>query len=107
MLDVEKAKEELSKIPYTKIQEQTAWTWASRACACYQKSLEKDNNKLEWFVLGEEYFHEAQEHAALTETDTAPSLLKAVKTAVIPYQEKAAQTFNAGASDGQQSKQAD
>lgn len=89
MLKVEDAREELSKKTYHQVQRETAWKWASRACASYEWVSDGENAQplMSWTVA-EEYFHEAIEHAALTEAG-APELLKEIQDAVEPYQEVA------------------
>lgn len=88
MIDLQKAMVELQQKTYAQIQEETAWTWASRACVSYQGSLVAElPQKLVLFALGEEYFHEAVEHAALNVS--TPNLLQQVRDAVHPFQENA------------------
>lgn len=85
MLKIEESREELSKKTYHQIQKETAYRWASRACAAYEWVSDGNNKEciVSWTVAGE-YFHEAIEHAALTEND-APTLLKEIQEAVEPY----------------------
>lgn len=91
MLEIEKARKELSEKNLNDIQIQTAWTWASRAAASYQNSLDaKGKDKLLYWSLGEEYYHEAVEHAALADSD---SFLKEVRDALAPYQEDASEAL--------------
>lgn len=89
MLNVEQALVELEQKDYRTIQEETAWKWASRACACYQNCVSSEiSGRLECWTLAEEYYHEAIEHAALVEGQ--PYLVQEVRDAIAPYQEKAA-----------------
>lgn len=89
MLNLEEARKKLEEKSYHEIQKETAWTWSSRAVVSYEFVLEasKDQKIASWTVA-EEFYHEAIEHAALTEED-APKLLKEIQDAVHPYQEKA------------------
>lgn len=88
MLKIEAAKEELSQKSFNDIQKETAWKWASRAAASFEISLtEKGTAKFASFVIGEEYFHEAVEHAALVQGE---DLTSEIKNQVFPYQEDAA-----------------
>lgn len=88
MLDLDRASEELKQKNYKQIQEETAWTWASRACVSYQncENLE-GTEKLVCWTVAEELYHESIEHAALSGND---GLLQQIRDAVHPYQEKAA-----------------
>lgn len=94
MINLEAAQAELKQKNYRQIQEETAWKWASRAAACYQNCVDGHVDSLSCWTLGEEYLHEAIEHAALAEADQ--DLLKAVLAEVIPYQEKAAAYMSSG-----------
>jgi hypothetical protein len=88
MLKIEVAKEELSQKNFNQIQTETAWKWASRAAASFENCLtEKGSSKFASFVIGEEYFHEAVEHAALVQGE---DLTAQVKDEVFPYQQAAA-----------------
>lgn len=94
MIDLAKAAQELQQKTYAQIQEETAWTWASRACVSYQNCVaEKFPAKLVCWTLGEEYYHEAVEHAALNSNN--PGLVQAIRDAVHPFQEKASNTMGA------------
>ncbi|NJO48207.1 MAG: hypothetical protein HC840_00665 [Leptolyngbyaceae cyanobacterium RM2_2_4] len=65
MLDVEMAKLELSRKSLSDIHTDTAWKWASRACAAFQISLELTGvNKSLKFSEGQDYLGEAKEHAS-------------------------------------------
>ena len=89
MLDVEKAKAELEQKSYEQVQISTAWTWGSRACACYQKVVESDPMaKLLWWTMGAEYHTESVEHASQS-GDGAPELVKQIQEEIRAYQEKA------------------
>lgn len=94
MLDLEKARQDLQQKSYAQIQEETAWTWASRACASYENCVkEKFPMKLICWSLGEEYYHEAIEHAALNSSN--PGLVQDIRNAVHPFQEKASDSMGA------------
>lgn len=89
MLKIKEAKEELAKKSYRDIQEQTSWTWASRAVVSYQNVLTvSKDKKISTYLLAEEYYHESVEHAALVETG-ASSLLSMIQAAVMPHASKA------------------
>lgn len=89
MLKVKEAKEELSKKTYRDIQVETAWKWASRAAASYENVLTcADDKKFATYLLAEEYYHEAVEHAALVPT-LPEDELKKLQSEVIPYALKA------------------
>ena len=91
MLDIEKARKELSEKSLNDIQTQTAWTWASRAAASYQNSLDaKGKDRLLYWSIGEEYYHEALEHAALVD---GTALISEVKEALSQYQEEASEAL--------------
>lgn len=89
---MEEAKRELSQKNLNQIQTETAWKWASRAAASFENCLsETGSKKLACWSIGEEYFHEALEHAALVEGD---DLISQVKKELVPYQEKAAEDMD-------------
>jgi hypothetical protein len=88
MLDLDKARKEIKEKTYREIETATAWTWASRACVYYE-GVEDSGNTLWAWTVAEEAYHEAIEHSALAEDDGG--LLKKIKKAVEPYQEKAAE----------------
>jgi hypothetical protein len=102
MLDIQKALEELKNKNLDQIQTDTAWSWASRAAASFQNCLQSQGiKKMTCFAIGEEYMHEALEHAALVE---GADILSQVKKELVPYQEKAAQDVDqmfAGGPNGQ------
>jgi hypothetical protein len=87
-LDVNKQLKELKQKTYEQIQTDTAYTWASRACAAFKYSMDaKDYNEhIKWLIMYEDYKHEAIEHAALIETGT--SLLGQIIKLINEYQEK-------------------
>jgi len=89
MLKVKEAKKELSEKSYKEIQTETAYKWGSRACAAYEIQIEatSDREKLMFWTLGEEYYHEAIEHAALV--DDKAELLKKLDEELAPYKKKA------------------
>lgn len=90
MLDLEKARQELSEKNLDQIQKETAITWASRAGVSFQNCLAAEDllKAVTCFSIGQEYFHEALEHAALVEGE---DVLSALKQELMPYQEKAAE----------------
>lgn len=89
MIDLDKARTELSQKNMDQIQKETAYTWASRAIVCYENCLNaKGAQQLAWWSLAEEYGTEAKEHSALVENEDVVSQIKKELT---PYQEKAAQ----------------
>lgn len=94
MINLDEALEELQLKTYRQIQEETAWKWAGRACASYQNCLQEvPANRLICWTLGEEYYHEAVEHAALAEETS--DLMQAIRDTVHPFQEKAALSMGA------------
>jgi hypothetical protein len=62
-LDVPAALKELAEKDQQAIEEETAYKWASRAIACYL--LFQETDEAEWLLRGDDYRHEAVEHAAL------------------------------------------
>ena len=87
-LKLDKAKEELKEKSYLEIQKQTAWTWGSRAAVSYDLAIEeKDSHrKVALFMVAEEYYHEAIEHAALYED--GGELLGKVDKELQPYRDR-------------------
>ena len=83
---VREARFELKKKSYREIQEETAWKWAARAAASYENvgTLEGPV-KFETYLLGQEYEHEAIEHAALI-SDPDVNLVKEVQEALESFQ---------------------
>src|ERR1700677_155149 len=68
MIDIKAAQEELEKKSYNDIQVETAWKWASRAVATVKNVLiAKNEDKVALLIVGEEYSHDAVEHAAVAE----------------------------------------
>jgi hypothetical protein len=95
MLDLDKAREELKNKSYGQLQTDTAWAWGSRACVSYENSIAvTGQEKLVFWSVAEELFHEALEHAALG--IDGDMIVKAVRDAVYPYQEKAAASMISG-----------
>ena len=88
-LKLDKAKEELKEKSYLDIQKQTAWTWASRAAVSYDLAIEEKDphRKVAVFMVAEEYYHEAVEHAALYED--GGKLLAKVDEELEPYRDRA------------------
>jgi hypothetical protein len=89
MLNLQKAKEELKHKSYLEIQKDTAITWASRAAASYDLAIEEKDahRKVAVFMVAEEYYHEAIEHAALFED--GGDLLSKVDLELEPFRERA------------------
>lgn len=83
-LNLSRAIEELKAVSVVDIQVETAWKWASRAAAAYELSL--SDTKPNWIIVGEDYRHEALEHAALCEdADFVQHILDAIER----YRDKA------------------
>lgn len=85
-LNLEKGAKDIESKSLAQIQEDTAWTWASRAAACYKKLAETGDWK--WKTDAEEYRHEAVEHAALI-GDTNPTVLNEIHEALEEYRNEA------------------
>jgi hypothetical protein len=83
---VKEASFELKKKSYREIQEETAWKWSARAAASYQNviNLSGASDKLDVFLLAQEYEHESIEHAALI-SDPEVNLVKEVQEAIEQY----------------------
>lgn len=71
-LDVEGAFREVQEKSDREIESDTAHKWAARAIACFQ--LHQSTGELRWFLRGNDYRHEAIEHAALVEDGGATML---------------------------------
>lgn len=76
--DVEGALKEVQEKTEEQVEEETAYKWGGRAIACYQ--LYKKTGKIKWFIKGEDYRHEAIEHAALVKDEG--KVLKTVEVEV-------------------------
>jgi hypothetical protein len=89
MLDVKEAIKELRDKTLEDIQRETAWKWASRACAAFQKASEQKSLKdaVKWLLEAEEYKHEAIEHAALIDKEDN-KLLKDIVHEIHEFQKK-------------------
>ena len=61
--DIEAAKKEVQEKEEEEIEVETAYKWASRAIACFK--LHAETKLVMWLIKGEDYRHEALEHAAL------------------------------------------
>jgi len=85
-LNIEKGSKDIELKSLAQIQEETAWTWASRAAAAYKKLEETGDWK--WKTDAEEYRHEAVEHAALI-GDTHPTVLTEIHDALEEYRKEA------------------
>lgn len=93
MLNLASAREELQEKTYVEIQIETAWKWASRAAATYERVLElSGSSRLYQLMLAEEYCHEAIEHAALT-GDDAPGLILEIQKELSRYATDAMASF--------------
>lgn len=68
-MDVEKALKEVQEKTTKEINESTAYTWGSRAAACYKLAAEQSDERKrdQWLLRAEDFKHEALEHAALVE----------------------------------------
>jgi hypothetical protein len=64
MFKIEEAKKELLEKTEAQIESETAYKWGSRAIAAYQ--LFQETGDVKWFLMGEEFRHEAIEHASLS-----------------------------------------
>ena len=93
MLNIEEALKELGEKNLDQIQTETAWKWGSRAAASFENCLSATGSKkLACWSIGEEYFHEAMEHAALV---VGEDVLSQLKKELLPYQERAAHDMDA------------
>ncbi len=94
-LNIEEALQEMKEKSYRQVQSETAIKWAGRAGAAFQSVLEVPHHeKLIYWSLGEEYEHEAIEHAALVEDETG-LFVKEIQLAIKPYQDKAVELMDA------------
>ena len=68
-VDVDGARAEILNKDYGQIQHETALKWAARGLAAYELSAESETiqEAIGWLELGNEFTHEALEHAALVE----------------------------------------
>ncbi len=89
MLNVKKALDEVRGKSVEQINAETAWTWGSRAAACYQLASEASNEaeKDKWLMLADDYRHESLEHAALVEDEG--KLVGEVSRALNPFRKTA------------------
>jgi NADH:ubiquinone oxidoreductase subunit E len=86
MFDLKKAELELSKNTIQQIEQQTAYTWASRSWVAYSNFMKTKDFR--WFEDAEQYYLEACEHAACYTKD-ALSLLKEIKEKLDPIKKDA------------------
>ena len=92
MLNVEEALQELGQKSLNDIQKETAVKWASRAAASFQNCLsETGTKKMVCWSVGEEYAHEAVEHAALVEGE---DMVSVIKQELEQYRQAAAQSLD-------------
>lgn len=80
------AQEEITSKSYADIQKETAMKWGARAIAAFQLAISKKDDQKQFVACmlhGEEYFHEAIEHAALVED--GGSTTRAVQAVIEPY----------------------
>lgn len=77
--DVDAAKKEVQEKQEEEIEVETAYKWASRAIACFQ--LHAETELVKWLIKGEDYRHEALEHAALAKDggDTLNAIEKEIE----------------------------
>jgi hypothetical protein len=76
------ARRELAQKSRSQIEAETAYKWAARAVAAYERFLQ-DRRVLRWLNDCQEYAHEAVEHAALA--DSTGDTLRAVRAWMRPY----------------------
>jgi hypothetical protein len=81
-LKIEDSLKELEEKSISDIQKETAWKWAGRAAAAYEKLAETGDWK--WENDAEEYRHEAVEHAALI-GDVHPDVLEEIHRSLKKY----------------------
>jgi len=91
---IEDARQELQEKSLEDIQIETAKKWAARAYVAYEIAVyfgsEDRDNAMGWFHVGEEYRHEALEHAALVEAeDESNSLLNNIRELLNPIRDMA------------------
>ncbi len=90
---VEAARQELQEKSMEEIQVDTAKKWAARAHVAFEIAsyfgAEDRDNAIGWFHVGEEYRHEALEHAALVESEESDGLLQAVRDLLNPVRDAA------------------
>ena len=84
-LNLDKGEKDISEKSLAQIQKETAWTWASRAAACYEKLAKTGDWK--WKTDAEEYRHEAVEHAALI-GDSHPHVLEEIHKSLEKYRKE-------------------
>jgi predicted GNAT family acetyltransferase len=84
-LDIQKGQKDIESKSLDEIQKDTAYTWASRAAAAYEKFEETKDPK--WKIDAEEYRHEAVEHSSLV-YDVYPEVLKEVNEKLQKYRSK-------------------
>jgi len=86
MLNLEDARKEIENKSYNQIQQETAWRWASRAAAMFEKTQTGISElKALYLSAANSFFSEAVEHAA----EVSPKLVQEVMDAVEPYQKAA------------------
>lgn len=70
-LSVDEATKEVHDKSTIDINIETAWKWASRAAACYQEAstCTEEKQKDNWILRGDDFRHEALEHASLVEDE--------------------------------------
>lgn len=80
MLKLDDAKLEIQNKTIKQIHEETAWKWASRAAAAYERSAHAGvSQQLAFLLDAEEYFSEAKEHAAQVDAALLVQIINAVK----------------------------
>lgn len=94
-IDITKSLKEIQSKTHLEIEEDSALSWANRACAAYY--LISHGNllpaeALRRLIEAEEYFGEAVEHAAKFED--MGSLVHQVQIAIKPFQDAATQAIN-------------
>jgi hypothetical protein len=81
LLDIGKARDELSRLSFADIERTTALAWGARALACYEDQPDATLPiQLQRFCDGEAYRQEAFEHATMADSDG--KLLAAIRLEV-------------------------
>lgn len=80
VFNVEEASQELEEKSHGEIEKETAEKWGARAVAAYQKAQTGGSEDgVTWLRKGDDYRHEALEHAAMSEID---GLLEEIKAEI-------------------------
>lgn len=95
-IDITKALKELNTKTHQEIEEESALSWANKACAAYYLISHgglQPQDALRRLIEAEDYFGEAIEHAAKKED--MGSFVHQLQVAIKPYQDAATQAINA------------